>query len=87
MNTNPKYTKSILQIVVAGYVIYLAYGLKDGIMEATGREQIFFILAAVFLCIASIAVIIMALRNMFKKDKPDEETEKTDTEEVDSTKS
>ncbi len=68
MNTNPKYTKSILQIVVACYVIYLAYGLRDGIMEKTGNERLWFIIAACVLAIGSILIIIRAAKNMFEKD-------------------
>ena len=80
MNANPKFTRGILQIIVAGYVIYLAYSLKDGILESTGGKQLFFVLAAVFMTLASIVVIIHAIKMILKKEE-DTDTD-TDTEEL-----
>ncbi len=82
MNANPKFTRGILQIIVAGYVIYLAYGLKDGILESTGGKQLFFILAAVFMTLAAIVVIIHAIKMILKKEEDTDIDTDTDTEEL-----
>ena len=73
--SNPIKTKSILQIMVACYVIYLSYGLKDGIIDATGGKKAIFLIAAVFMTLASLFIIIRALRIIIKKEYEIEESD------------
>lgn len=82
MNANPKYTKGILQIIVAGYVIYLAYGLKDGIFEATGQKQFILITAAVLMVALSIFVIIHAIKTILKKEDDTKTEDVAETENI-----
>lgn len=62
MDNNRELTKSTLQIVIGGYVIYLAYGLREGIMTSVGGRKLFLILAAIVMTIVSCAIIIRAVK-------------------------
>ncbi len=76
-------TRSILQIVVAGYVIYLALSLKDGIINASGREKVFFIVAGIVMIALSLFVIINGIKTImkqYKEDREEKEEEEQDEE-------
>ena len=68
-------TKTMLQIIVACYVIYLAYGLKEGILSSFGGRQIALIIAAAVMIALSVAIIIRGVRILLKKEDQKENSE------------
>lgn len=69
-------TRTILQIIVACYVIYLAYGLREGILSSIGGRKIALIVAAVVMVALSVAIIIRGIRILLKKEDEKENSEK-----------
>ncbi len=69
-------TRTILQIIVACYVIYLAYGLREGILSSIGGRKIALIVAAVVMIALSVAIIIRGIRILLKKEDEKENSEK-----------
>jgi len=57
-----------LRILVAAYIVYLAYGIFPGIQEAVGNEKILMIVAFVFLVFAGITIIVFAVKGLIKKE-------------------
>ena len=68
-------TKTMLQIIVACYVIYLAYGLKEGILSSIGGRKIALIIAAAVMIALSVAIIIRGVRILLKKEDQKENSE------------
>ena len=71
-------TRTILQIVVACYVIYLAYGLREGILSSIGGRKIALIVAAIVMVALSVAIIIRGIRILLKKEDEKENSETED---------
>lgn len=71
-------TKTTLQIIVACYVIYLAYGLKEGILSSIGGRKIALIVAAVVMIALSIVIIIRGIKILLKKEDEKENSETED---------
>ena len=71
-------TRTILQIVVACYVIYLAYGLREGILSSIGGRKIALIVAAIVMVALSVAIIIRGIKILLKKEDEKENSETED---------
>lgn len=57
-----------LRILVAAYVLYLAYSLIQGFGETSGNDRIFIGIAIVVFLIAGGAILILSGRKLIKKD-------------------
>lgn len=66
-----------LRILVAAYVLYLAYGLIQGFGETSGNDRIFIAIAIVVFLVAGGAILILSGRKLIRKEyvDADEETE------------
>ena len=71
-------TKTTLQIIVGCYVIYLAYGLREGILSSIGGKKIALIVAAVVMVALSIFIIIRGIRILLKKEDENDNSETED---------
>lgn len=73
-----------LRILVAGYVLYLDYGLIQGFGETSGNDRILIGIAIVFFLIAGGAILFFSARKLIRKEYVDAEEraeEKTDDKE------
>ena len=57
-----------LRILVAAYIVYLAYGILPGIQEAVGNEKVLMIIALIFLVFAGVTIIVFAVKGLIKKE-------------------
>lgn len=67
----PKYTTKMnfyIRILVAGYVVYLAYSLIPSIQEATGNKQIGLMIATAIMAFAGILIIVFSVKGLIKKE-------------------
>ncbi len=67
----PKYTTKMnfyIRILVAGYVVYLAYTLIPSIQEATGNKQIWLMIATAIMAFAGILVIVFSIKGLVRKE-------------------
>ncbi len=71
-----------LRILVAAYVLYLAYGLVEGFGETTGSERIFIGAAIVIFLAAGGAILILSAKKLIRKEyrDADESAEGTEDE-------
>lgn len=60
-----------LRILVAAYVLYLAYGLIQGFGETAGNERIFIAIAIVIFLIGGGAILILSARKLIRKEYVD----------------
>lgn len=67
-----------LRILVAVYVLYLAYGLIQGFGETSGNDRIFIAIAIVFFLISGGAILILSARKLIKKEYVDANEETGD---------
>lgn len=77
-----------IRILVAGYILYMVYGLIPGIQTTTGSEQIWMIIASVVLAFTSFMIIALSIKSLVKKQYYDpseiqEMEEENETEEKD----
>ena len=67
----PRYTTKMnlyIRILVAGYVVYLAYSLIPGLKEATGSEFIWMAIATSVMAFAGILIVAFAVKSLIKKE-------------------
>ncbi len=57
-----------IRILVAGYVVYLAYELVPSVRETVGSEKIWMILATAFLAIAGIVIVAFSVKGLIRKE-------------------
>lgn len=60
-----------LRILVAGYVLYLAYGLIQGFGETSGNDRIFIAAAIVIFVAAGGAILILSAKKLIRKEYVD----------------
>lgn len=60
-----------LRILVAAYVLYLAYGLIQGFGETAGNERIFIAIAIGVFLIAGGAILLLSARKLIRKEYVD----------------
>ena len=71
MNKKNRYVTKMnlyIRILVAGYVVYLAYELVPSVREAAGNEKIWMILATAFLAIAGIVIVAFSVKGLICKE-------------------
>lgn len=61
-------TNIYLRMAVSAYIVYLAYDLIDGMMQAQGKDQIYMIIAIAVLGISGLVVLILSIKSLIKKD-------------------
>lgn len=71
-----------LRILVAAYVLYLAYGLIQGFGETSGNDRIFIGIAIGVFLVAGGAILILSAKKLIRKEYVDayEEAESGETE-------
>ena len=71
-----------LRVVVAAYVLYLAYGLIQGFGETSGNDRILIGAAIVIFLAAGGAIMIISAKKLIRKEyrDADENTESTESE-------
>lgn len=57
-----------IRILVAGYVVYLAYELVPSVQAATGNEKIWMILATAVLALAGLAIVIFSVKGLIRRE-------------------
>ena len=62
-----------LRILVAVYVLYLAYGLIQGFGETSGNDRIFISIAIVIFVVAGGAILFFSGRKLIRKEYMDAE--------------
>lgn len=62
-----------LRIVVAAYVLYLAYGLIEGFGDTSGNDKIFIGAAIVVFLVAGGAIFIISAKKLIRKEYRDAE--------------
>lgn len=67
-----------LRIVVAVYVLYLAYGLIQDFGKNTGNDRIFIAIAIVIFVIAGGAILILSAKKLIRKEYVDANEEAED---------
>lgn len=67
-----------LRIVVALYVLYLAYGLIQGFGETSGNDRIFIAIAIVIFIAAGGAILFFSGRKLIRKEYIDAEEDTGD---------
>lgn len=60
-----------LRILVAVYVLYLAYGLIQGFGETSGNDRIFIAIAIAIFVVAGGAILILSGRKLIRKEYVD----------------
>ncbi|MDE5718940.1 MAG: hypothetical protein K2I53_15305 [Lachnospiraceae bacterium] len=70
-----------LRILVAAYVLYLAFGLIQGFGETTGNDRIFIAIAIVVFVAAGGAILILSAKKLIKKEYVDADEQTGDDEE------
>ncbi len=74
-NDNKKYGDTkvglTLRILVAAYVLYLAYGLIQGFGEAFGKDRIFIGAAIIIFLVAGGAIMILSAKKLIRKEYRD----------------
>lgn len=60
-----------LRVLVAVYVLYLAYGLIQGFGETSGNDRIFIAAAIVIFVIAGGAILILSAKKLIRKEYVD----------------
>ncbi|MDE5938525.1 MAG: hypothetical protein K2H37_05550 [Lachnospiraceae bacterium] len=70
-----------LRILVAAYVLYLAFGLIQGFGETTGNDRIFIAIAIVVFVAAGGAILILSAKKLIKKEYVDADEQAEDDEE------
>lgn len=70
-----------LRILVAAYVLYLAFGLIQGFGETTGNDRIFIAIAIVVFVAAGGAILILSAKKLIKKEYVDADEQAGDDEE------
>lgn len=60
-----------LRVLVAGYVLYLAYGLIQGFGETSGNDRIFIAAAIVIFVVAGGAILILSAKKLIRKEYTD----------------
>lgn len=69
-----------LRVVVALYVLYLAYGLIQGFGETTGNDRIFIAIAIIVFIAAGGAILFFSGRKLIRKEYVDAEEDAGDEE-------
>lgn len=69
-----------LRILVAAYVLYLAFGLIQGFGETTGNDRIFIAIAIVVFVAAGGAILILSAKKLIKKEYVDADEQAGDDE-------
>lgn len=64
-----------LRILVAAYVLYLAYGLIQGFGETSGNDRIFVAIAIAIFLVAGGAILILSGRKLIRKEYVDADEE------------
>lgn len=71
-----------LRVVVAAYVLYLAYGLIQGFSETSGNDRLFIAAAIIVFIAAGGAILFISGRKLIRKEyidaEEDAEDEKTE---------
>ncbi len=60
-----------LRVLVAAYVLYLAYGLIRGFGETAGNERIFIAIAIGVFLIGGGAILVLSVRKLIRKEYMD----------------
>lgn len=60
-----------LRILVAGYVLYLAYGLIRGFGETAGNERILIAVAIVVFLIGGGGILLLSVKRLIRKEYAD----------------
>ncbi len=67
-----------LRILVAVYVLYLAYGLIQGFGETTGNDRILIAIAIGIFLVAGGAILILSAKKLIRKEYVDADEETGD---------
>lgn len=74
-----------LRIVVAAYVLYLAYGLIEGFGDVSGNDKILIGAAIAVFLVAGGAILIISAKKLIRKEYRDAEESAEGTESSEST--
>lgn len=72
-----------LRVVVALYVLYLAYGLIQGFGGTSGNDRIFIAIAIIIFIVAGGAILFFSGRKLIRKEYIDAEEDSGDAEKED----
>lgn len=70
-----------LRVLVAAYVLYLAYGLIQGFGDTVGNDRIFIAIAIVVFVAAGGAILILSAKKLIRKEYADADGQAEDDEE------
>lgn len=84
-NKNKKYRDTrvglMLRVLVAAYVLYLAYGLIQGFEDTVGNNRILIAIAIVVFVAAGGAILILSAKKLIRKEYVDADGQTEEDEE------